>query len=77
MVTFPVLYRVRIWEEDERREKMLYGVTIAEGYKEAMEAVEGYYGDTILEVSLFMNEENFVYEFNKEDDYMRSFIDNC
>lgn len=77
METFPVLYKVLIWDEDERREKMCYGVTIAESYQEAITFIESYYGDTIIEISLYMNEENVLYEFNKEDKYMREFLDNC
>ena len=65
---FPVKYIAKIYDEAANaREEVVYGITFAENYYQAMENIEGYYGDTIIEISLYMLEEDSVYEFNETD----------
>ncbi len=60
---YPVEYKVAIWDDDVEKVEKRHGVTFAENYAEAMANIEQYYGDTIIDVKLFMNEECTVYEF--------------
>lgn len=70
----PVLYKVHYWDEDSQKEIFYFGVTLANSYSDAMEKVETYYGDNIISVALFMNEECSVYEFNLEDKYLEEYL---
>lgn len=63
---YPVEYKVRFWDEYEDKEYEAYGITIAESYAEAMSYIEDYYGKTIIEIKLFMQEEKTVYEIGDE-----------
>lgn len=72
---YPVLYKVYSWDEMDHSAHYCYGVTLAESYADAIMKIEEYYGDTIIEVSLFMSEEATVYEFNiDEDKYLKEYI---
>ena len=71
---YPVLYKVHYWDEDSQEEIFHFGVTLADSYSDAMEKVETYYGDNIISVSLFMEEECSVYEFNLDDKYLEEYL---
>lgn len=64
---YPVEYRVRCWDDYEGNEYETYGVTFAENYTEAMSNIESYYGKDIIEVKMFMQEKNLVYEIGNSD----------
>ncbi len=66
--TFPVEYKINMWNEFEGKSKIVYGVTLAKSYIEAMDNIEKYYGDSINEISLYPLENNSVYEFNWDED---------
>lgn len=68
---YPVEYKVRCWDGDENKEYKAYGVTIAENYTNAMSNIEGYYGEELIEVKLFMQEENSVYEIGNSDNEIK------
>lgn len=66
--TFPVEYKVYIWDKSEKNAETFYGVTMAKSYAEAMDNIEKYYGNSIIEISLYGHEEGTVYEFNWDDE---------
>lgn len=66
--TFPVEYKINMWDEFVGKSKTVYGVTLAKSYTEAMDNIEKYYGDSIIEISLYPLENNSVYEFNWDED---------
>lgn len=69
---YPVEYEAMVWNEDEDKSEILHGITFGESYTNAMSNIEKYYGDEIISIKMFMNEENFIYEFEKttdEDDH--------
>ena len=63
MNIYPVEYKAIIWDEFDREQKTVKGVTFSETYTGAVENIEGYYGDSIIALTLFMLEENSVYDF--------------
>lgn len=72
---YPVLYKVNYWCETDKEEKTAYGVVIADSYEDAMGQIESYYGDIII-ITLSMNEEGTVYEFNLEDKFLEEYLQN-
>ena len=61
-MTFPVEYKVYIWDSFEEEKRTYYGVTIAKNCTEAMNNITKYYGDSsIIEVSLYTHETNSIY----------------
>ena len=62
---YPIEYKAIIYEEDEGKNTEVKGVTFAESFAQGMEYIQGYYGDALIEVSLFMLEEGYVYDFNE------------
>ena len=68
---YPVLYKAHVVNPlDNYKINIVYGVTLADSFKDAMEKIESYYGDEIVQISLFMEDESSVYEF--ENDYIPS-----
>lgn len=72
---YPVLYKVIYWCENDKEEKTSYGVVIADSFEDAMGQIESYYGDIIM-ITLLMNEEGTVYEFNLEDKFLEEYLQN-
>lgn len=62
---YPVEYSAMVYDEMQYNTEQVYGITFADSYAEAMEKIEKYYGDTIIDIRLFMQEENSVYELNQ------------
>ena len=60
---YPVEYEAEIYNEIKEKVENVHGVTFANTFSEAMEKIEGYYGDELCSVMLFMLEENEIYEF--------------
>ena len=71
MSIYPVEYKVRCWDEYEENEYEAYGVTIAENYTEAMSNIESYYGEELIEVKMFMQQEQSVYEIGNNDNEIK------
>lgn len=68
MDIFPVEYEINMWDEFVGKSKTVYGVTLAKSYTEAMNNIEKYYGDSIIEISLYPHEDSGVYEFNWDEE---------
>lgn len=65
---YPVEYSATVYDVYNKMEcntEQVYGITFANTYTEAMENIEGYYGDSIIDIRLFMQEESSVYELNQ------------
>lgn len=62
---YPVEYSAKVYDDIEYKVNQVYGITFADSYAEAMEKIEKYYGDTIIDIRLFMQEENSIYELNQ------------
>ena len=60
----PFEYEVTVWYSGDRKAEKRQGVTFADSYSEAVENVEDFYGEDMIDVKLFALEENKVYEFN-------------
>ena len=59
----PYEYSARVWNEIEKEEEECHGVTFGTSYADAVKKLENYYGDTLIEFTIFANEECSVYEF--------------
>lgn len=69
---YPFEYEVQVYDEfSEKVNKyeVIHGITFANTYAEAMENIESYYGDTIIDIKLYMNEEQSVYELDPPSEY--------
>lgn len=69
---YPIEYEVQIYDEFSEKEnkyEIIHGVTFGNTYTEAMENIESYYGDDIINVKLYMNEEHSVYEIDPSPEY--------
>ena len=53
------------------KEYEVYGVTIAENYTEAMSNIEDYYGEELIEVKMFMQQEQSIYEIGNDDNEIK------
>ena len=67
---FPVEYEARVWNEckgQHGEEEVIHGITFGEGYVEAMENIEKWYGDELISIKMYMLEEASVpiYEFEQ------------
>lgn len=65
---YPVEYEVMVWNDDEGKSEILHGITFGESYTDAMSNIEKYYGNEIIDIRLFMNEENTIYEFERSQE---------
>ena len=69
---YPFEYEVQVYDEfSEKVNKYetIHGITFADTYTEAMKNIESYYGDTIIDIKLYMNEEQSVYELDPSSEY--------
>ena len=65
----PFEYEIKIFESDEKTERIVHGITFGNNYADAVENIESYYGDTIIEIlHVFMNDACSVYEFEETND---------
>lgn len=63
----PVEYTMTFIEPGELEIKHLHGITFADTYAEAMEKIEDYYGEGIVDIKIMMLEECSVYDFEMND----------
>ena len=61
---FPIEYEALVWNCIDSTEETVYGITIAESFTDGMEKIEGYYGEELIQVTLYMCEESSVYELD-------------
>jgi len=71
MSMYPVEYKVRCWDDYDGKEYEAYGVTLAENYTEAMGNIESYYGEELVEVKMFMQGEQLIYEIGNDDNEIK------
>lgn len=64
---YPVEYEINIYDDIDKKERIIHGITFAENFTEAMSNIEEYYGKDIIDIKLFMNEESSVYELDASD----------
>lgn len=69
-------YIIKIWDSIDRREEERSGVVTAENMTEAMEVIESYYGDEIMNVITLKAITDVVFDFNtvNEDDSDFDFV---
>lgn len=67
----PFEYEVNIYDDFSENGgfEIVHGITFGYTYAEAMENIEKYYGNNIIDVKLFMNEEQSVYELDTPSEY--------
>lgn len=65
---YPVEYEAMIWNDVEGKRETVHGITFGESYTDAMSNIEKYYGDEIIDIKMFMNEENTIYEFERSQE---------
>lgn len=63
---FPAKYSALIWNEFNGVTERVTGITFGKNYAEAMENIEAYYGDELIEVTIELQEEATVYEVSSE-----------
>lgn len=56
-------YQLKIWNEVDSKEEIRSGVVAADTITEAMQEIEGYYGDEIMEVQMLKSITDGVFEF--------------
>ena len=56
-------YQLKIWDEIDSKEEIRSGVVAADTITEAMEEIEDYYGDEIMEVQMLKAITDGVFEF--------------
>lgn len=56
-------YQLKIWDEIDKIEDICSGVVAAGTITEAMERIDSYYGDTIIEVQMLKAITDGVFEF--------------
>lgn len=56
-------YQLKIWDEIDSKEEIRSGVVVADTITEAMEEIEDYYGDEIMEVQMLKAITDGVFEF--------------
>lgn len=56
-------YQLKIWDEIDKIEDICSGVVAAGTITEAMERIDSYYGDTIMEVQMLKAITDGVFEF--------------
>lgn len=56
-------YQLKIWNEVDSKEETRSGVVAADTIVEAMQEIEGYYGDEIMEVQMLKSITDGVFEF--------------
>lgn len=62
---YPVEYEIKIYDEIDEKKEIIHGITFAENFTEAMSNIEKEYGETIIDIKLFMdNGESSVYELD-------------
>ena len=65
---FPAIYHVCFWDEVDMKEKKVSGVTFGHNYVEAVQHIEDYYGDTIINFSvMFVCDEQTILEISDEE----------
>ena len=69
-------YIIKIWDSIDRREEERSGVVTAENMTDAMNAIESYYGDEIMNVTALKAITDLVFEFDtvNEDDSNFDFV---
>lgn len=62
---YPIEYEAHVWNDIKEKEEIVYGIVFAKDFSDGMTSIEGYYGDELISVKLFMLEEveNLIYEF--------------
>ena len=56
-------YQLKIWDDVDDKEEMRYGIVAAGTFTEAMNKIEDYYGDKIIEVLTLKAIIDSVFEF--------------
>lgn len=56
-------YQLKVWDEIDSKEEIRSGVVAADTITEAMEEIEDYYGDEIMEVQMLKAITDGVFEF--------------
>lgn len=66
---YPFEYEVTIYDSLDREITKRHGVTIAKSYKKAVEFIEKYYEEELIDITITSLEESSIYEFEltKED----------
>ena len=59
----PFEFEVEHYDEVNKKVELLHGVLFAENYVEATEKVDKYFGENLISMKLFANEESPVYIF--------------
>lgn len=60
---YPAEYEARYWNDVDGEMCTVHGVTMAESFTDAMEKIEGHYGDELDFISIILLEEASIYEF--------------
>ena len=70
-------YKVKVWNETNKKEEILHGIIYAENFAEVGEKIDKYYGDELIEISISPTAEKNCYEFeeNLDEDSSEIFKD--
>ena len=63
---YPFLYTVEYYDEINYKLETIQGITFADNFTEAAERIENYYGEMLESVTINIQEESTVWEFDPE-----------
>ncbi len=63
----PFEYKVTVYNDNKHCNEKYKGITFATDYTDAMDNIESYYGETIIDIKIYGLEESSVYEINENN----------
>lgn len=73
--SYPAFYEVITWDEFKGEQEKLHGVTFGENWAEVAQNLEEYYGDTLISMTIELQEKNTVFEFEINEDVLKKYFD--
>ena len=73
--SYPAFYEVTVWNEFKKEQEKLHGVTFGKSWAEVAQNLEEYYGDTLISMTIELQEENTVFEFEINEDILKKYFD--
>ena len=65
-IVYPAKYKVHYWNEFKGQEYIATGITFGENFSDAVKMIEKYYGDSLMSISIELDEEQSVFELSDE-----------
>lgn len=73
--SYPAFYEVTTWDEFKGEREKLHGITFGESWAQIAQNLEEYYGDTLINMTIELQEKNTVFEFEINEDVLKKYFD--